>query len=252
MRRDRRALAFALLAGGHIALLPGTAAGYRPFDSTDADVVAEGEAELEIGPAGYLHGEAGQFLVAPALIGNLGIRGDREIVLEGKVLTPTGGGSSGSQSVLGDTALSLKQIHRKGSLQEAPGPSIASECSVLLPEVHGESGTGAGCTGIVSNRWSALTAHLNAGLFRERDHSWNRVFGLILEGPHELQVRPAVEILSEHGSNGAWTESVLAALIWRRSEHLSFDTGIRAGRADGHDFQEFRLGLTWGFEVGGR
>jgi hypothetical protein len=242
-----RYLAGALIC---LALWPATVQAYRPFDSTDADVAGEGEVELEFGPAGYLHEGTGKFFVAPALIVNLGIRGDREFVVEGKAITPIGSASNGSQTVLGDTAVSLKQIHRKGSLQEAPGPSVASECSLLLPEVNGETGTGAGCTAIVSNRWSPVTAHLNAGLFLERDHSWNRIAGLILEGPHALAVRPAVEILSEHGSNGTWTDSILAAAIWRQSDHLSFDAGVRAGRREGQDFQELRLGLTWGFTAG--
>ncbi len=218
----------------------------RPFDGTDADVAAQGEVEMEFGPIGYLHEGSDKFLIAPALIANLGIQGDREIVLEGRLSTPLGNESE-SQSVLGDTALSLKQIHRRGSLQEETGPSVASECSILLPEIHGESRTGFGCLGIASQRGPTATVHLNGGLFLDREHDWDRLLGLIVEGPDEWTVRPVMELLAERTSNGARTNSALAGVIWRNEQRLSFDFGIRVARVDDQDVYEVRAGLTWGF-----
>ena len=46
----------------------------------------------------------------------------------------------------------LKGVLHEGSLQEKPGPSIATEFGVLLPGVHNERGTGASLAGIVSQR----------------------------------------------------------------------------------------------------
>jgi hypothetical protein len=54
---------------------------YRPFDLTDADVVAEREFELGLG-IGHLRKSPDKFLIAPDVVGNLGIAGGREIVLE--------------------------------------------------------------------------------------------------------------------------------------------------------------------------
>jgi hypothetical protein len=226
--------------------VPGLA--YRPFDSTDADVAHAGEVELEFGPAGYLREGEAHFLVAPALIGNLGLADGREIVLEGKLETPLND-AAGSRSALEDTALSLKQVHRAGSLQEASGPSIGSECSVLLPTVHGEPGAGAGCLGLVSQRWPVATVHFNAGLLFDRDHKWNKVVSGILEGPYDWTVRPALEIFTEHDGAGTQTNSALLALIWRRRDNLSFDAGLRAARSAGEDVYEVRAGLTWSFAV---
>jgi hypothetical protein len=231
-----------------ISALSQTALAYRPFDGTDADVAAQGEVEMEFGPLGYLHDGPDKFLIAPAVIANLGIHGDREIVLEGRLSTPLGN-ESGSQSVLGDTALSLKQIHRRGSLQEEAGPSVASECSILLPEVHGESRTGFGCLGIASQRWPATTVHLNGGVFMDREHNWARLVGLIVEGPFEWTVRPAVELLAERTNNGARANSALVGVIWRKEQRLSFDFGIRVARVDDQDVYEVRAGLTWGFSA---
>jgi len=232
-----------------VALLGWSASNhaYRPFDSTDADVAGEGVLELELG-AGYLREGPAHFVVAPAVIGNLGIAERREIVLEGKLETPRNS-AAGSQSVLDETALSLKQVHRAGSLQERSGPSIASECSVLLPTVHGEPGAGAGCFGLISQRWPAASLHFNAGLLFDRDHKWNKVVSGILEGPYEWTVRPALEIFTEHDGAGTQTNAALLALIWRRRENLSFDVGVRAARESGEDVYEIRAGLTWAFEL---
>src|SRR5713101_4587943 len=60
------------------------ALAYRPFDSTDADVAHAGEFELELGPVGRLQEGSRKFLVAPAVIANIGFSGDRELVIQGQ------------------------------------------------------------------------------------------------------------------------------------------------------------------------
>lgn len=220
---------------------------YRPFDSTDAAVADEGEFELEFGPAGYLREGQEKFFAGPAVVANLGIAGDRELVLEGRLLTPIDG--TGSQSVFGDTMLSLKQVHRRGSLQDGSGLSLASECSVLIPEVNGESRTGALCYGIASQRFTNATVHLNLGFGLDREHDWQRSAGLIVEGPAEWKVRPVTEVLAERNNAGGYTNSALLGVIWQARENLAFDFAIRGGRTDGEELREVRLGLTWAFST---
>lgn len=224
---------------------------YRPFDSTDAGVADAGEFELELGPVGYLREGSERSLIAPAAVANFGIPGDREIVLEGKLKTLQDNPSDGGpRTSLVDTAFSLKQVHRRGSLQDGTGPSIASECGVLLPTIQGESGTGVTCAGIVSQRWTMATAHLNAALALNRQHNWNRFLGGIVEGPYEWPVRPVLEIFTERDTAGSRTNSALLGLIWRARENLSFDLGVRAARSDGENVSEVRAGLTWSFPLG--
>ena len=220
---------------------------YRPFDSTDAGVADEGEFDLEFGPAGYLREGPHKFLVAPAVVANFGIQRDRELVLEGRLLTPIE--RSGSQSVFGDTMLSLKQVHRRGSLQDGSGLSIASECSVLLPEVNRESRTGALCYGIASQRFANATVHLNLGFGLEREHDWQRSAGVIVEGPAEWVVRPVTEVLAVRNNAGGYANSALIGVIWQARENLAFDFAIRGGRTDSEELREVRLGLTWGFST---
>src|ERR687886_603816 len=57
---------------------------YRPFDSTDADVAHAGEVEIELGPLQWLREGSRRFVQAPAIIANVGLPHDRELVIEGR------------------------------------------------------------------------------------------------------------------------------------------------------------------------
>ena len=240
----RRAVSLLALA---VFFWPGAAMAYRPFDGTDAGVAAPKEFELELGPVHYFREGDDNGIIVPALIANFGLEGDREIVLEGKLRRLFNNSSGDHRTSVVDTALSLKQVHRRGSLQEGAGPSVASECGILLPTLHGESGSGLACAGIVSQRWSAATVHLNGLVGRTRGHEWNRFIGIILEGPFEWRMRPVMEVFNERDTAGSWTNSALIGAIWRSRENLSFDLGIREARSNGPNITEVRVGFTWAF-----
>ena len=218
---------------------------YRPFDGTDAAVADEHEFELELGPLGYLREGPAKSLIVPAVVANYGLGDDRELVLEGKVVRRIGDIGGEARTSLVDDALSIKQVLRRGVLQDLSGVSIATECGVLLPTIHAESGTGGTCALIGSQRWSAVTMHLNGALTFTRDHHWSRFIGLITEGPADWTVRPAVEVLAENEVDGPRTRSALVGLIWRASETLAFDVGARYARSDDVNVREIRAGLTW-------
>ncbi|HVY06534.1 MAG TPA: hypothetical protein VHB46_11210 [Burkholderiales bacterium] len=232
-----------------LALLADETFAYRPFDSTDAGVADEGEFELEFGPLGYLREGGDKFLVAPATVLNLGIGHDREVVLESALLNPIDHSASGSGSILDDTMLTLKQVLRRGSLQDGSGVSVAAECGVLLPGTNGVNGTGGICTGIVSQRWDAATVHLNGGIEFTREHNWERSLGIIVEGSDKWKVRPVIELLTQRDNAGSDLSSELVGAIWRAHENLSFDFGLRSGRIDGEPLFEVRAGLTWAVQL---
>jgi hypothetical protein len=170
-------------------------------------------------------------------------------VLEGKVRTLQDTPAEGFRTSLVDNALSLKQVLRRGSLQDEAGMSIASECGILLPDVHAESGTGFTCAAIFSQRLKPVTYHFNAALSRTREHRAARFFSLILEGHAAGRVRPVIEVFHEHENGGFEENSALAGLVWKARENLSFDAGLRAARAAGEDIREVRAGLTWAFSL---
>ena len=236
----------ALLAIGLLAYA-GASVAYRPFDSTDADVAHAGEVEIELGPLQWLREGGKRFLQAPALVANLGLSHEHELVIEGRHEIALDREPGEPRSALVDNGAFIKQVLRRGVLQDEPGVSIATEYGLLLPEVNGAHGTGLSLAGIVSQRWSAATVHLNAVLSRTREHEPDLFLGTILEGPFSWAVRPVAEVFTERPRDGPRTDSLLVGAIWRVRDGLSFDAGVRSARVGDDTVHELRLGLTWAF-----
>jgi hypothetical protein len=238
-----------IICGAMSAALWSTHAyAYRPFDGTDANVADTGELEVEFGYLGYLREGEQKSVIAPAMIMNVGLEKESELVLEGKVKTFLNDQSDTRRTVLDDVALSFKQIHRNGVLQNMAGPSVASECGVLLPSLHGHR-SGATCAAIVSQRWNSATVHVNAALSRNRESNWERFLGTIVEGPGIGGVRPVLEIFTDRVSTGSRTNSALVGFIWQPNDALAFDFGLRKARTDEQKVTEIRAGLTWSLPV---
>ncbi|MDP9123284.1 MAG: hypothetical protein M3N82_01560 [Pseudomonadota bacterium] len=175
---------------------------------------------------------------------------DTEIVLEGQLNRELGSTADGPRNRLGDTALSMKHVFVHGSLQDGTGPSVAVECAVLLPEVHGSSSTGGQCAAIASNKWDSMALHLNLGLGRTREHDTARSISLIAEGSETWTVRPVAELLAERDTgSGGHLKSALVGAIYQHGEDLAFDLAFRHARTNDSTFNEVRLGMTWSFAV---
>jgi hypothetical protein len=229
-----------------LALLAGPdATAYRPFDSTDADVAAPGEFELELGPLGYRREDSARYAVAPAAAANFGVAGDREWVIAGEVRRAL---DNAGRSSVSDTGVFVKEVLRRGELQGEAGPSLAAEYGVLLPSVRGEAGSGASGAMILSRRLATVTVHLNGALAISRDHRPDAFVGAIVEGSERWALRPAVELTAEQESGQPRLVSRLVAAIWRTSDDLSFDMGVRRARSATTRIDEVRLGLTWRFD----
>jgi hypothetical protein len=180
-----------VLAAAALICCCGTAQAFRPFDGTDAAVADPGDVEVELGPAEYLREGSERVLFAPDLRLNFEFARDWEAAIEGDLAHALAGGMTGT-SLVGNTA-SLKGVLREGSLQEKPGPSIATEFDVLLPGIHDELGTGVGVTGIVSQQWRWTTVHLNAAATLTREQHVDYFLDTIIEGPHDRVVPPVCE-----------------------------------------------------------
>jgi hypothetical protein len=227
-----------------------TAAAYRPFDGTDADVADPGEVELEIGPAGYHREGTSRFVVAPALVANYGFLPDFEAVLEGRQDILLRGPRYSSE--LQDVALSVKSLLRRGSLQGERGISVALEVGMLLPGSERRLGTHVGS--IFSLQLPAIALHLNLANNILYSLHYEAAASLIIEGPGRWRIRPVAELLVERefGSSrfpDGLAESLLVGGIGQLTDSVSVDLGARYGRADGQHEEEIRAGLTWAFKV---
>jgi hypothetical protein len=224
----------------------GPAFAYRPFDGTDAAVAAKGEVEIELQPAGRLRDESGTSLIAPATVFNYGLSEGWEAVLEGQgqtLLSPPGPTSLTAAGAF------LKHVLVPGSLQDKTGPSVATEFGLLLPDSTGDSGVGASVAGIISQRWDWGTIHVNAETALTRDHHGDVFLGAILEGPSKWTVRPVAEVFYENEVGKEQTVSGLVGLIYQVRDNLSFDVAIRHALTNGHQVNEIRAGLTFGFPL---
>jgi len=123
-----------------LTLWCGEADAYRPFDGTDAAVAETGEIEIELGPVEYLRAGDERALLAPDLRINYGFIPRWEAALEGKLTHGLTAGIPGTSLV--EIQALLKGVLREGTLQEKPGPSIATEFGVLLPGINDQHATG--------------------------------------------------------------------------------------------------------------
>jgi len=240
-------LCIAVVVVGAVWLVPAHA--YRPFDGTDADVLDRGDMELEFGYLHYLREGSQRSLETPVAVMNFGLLNKRELVFEGRVRTLLSGNAEPHQTGFTDAAISLKQLHREGSLQEGSGPSIASECGLLLPVLSGER-TGAGCAVIVSQHGVAGAVHFNGAVSKNREGSWERFLGTIVEGAGWGPIRPVGEVYAVRDSAGRHTESALAGMAWTARKGLTFDIAVRKARTEEHAISEIRIGLTWAIPAG--
>jgi hypothetical protein len=241
--------------GGVAALVPavvlacwcGAAQAYRPFDGTDAAVAETGEMEIELGPVEYLRDGADRTLLAPDLRVNYGFTPGWEASLEGDAAHGVTIDVPGA-SLIEAEAL-LKGVLREGSLQEKPGPSIATEFGILLPGINNEHGTGAILDGIASQRWDWGTVHLNAQIALTREQHADYFLDTIIEGPHDWVVRPVSEIFYERNVGLFRTRSALIGAIWQVQDNIAVDFGLRGARVNDHTMGEIRAGVTFAFGV---
>ena len=217
---------------------------YRPFDSTDAAVADVGQLETELGPAQFRRSNEERTLIAPAYILNYGFAKDWEVVLEGRGEHPIVPPEETRSRLVGDN-LFLKGVLREGVLQGKSGPSVANEFGALVPGFNDEAGWGASWLGIVSQRWSGGTIHFDLGAAYTRAHHGDLFVGTIFEGPYDWKIRPVAELVYEREFNLVEIYSVLAGAIWKVSDTLAFDVGVREAWVNRQPVTEIRAGLTF-------
>ena len=222
---------------GVVALLiaAARAEAYRPFVSTDADVVERGLAEIELGYAGIREERGRATIVAPTVVANLGIGHDLELVAESKLVNDVDRNRD-DPTRFEDTAVSVKWVAREGFLQErGRAPSVAFELSLLLPTIRGEDRPGGELAGIASGTALGWTYHLNAGpLVEPGGAEPGAIWGVILEHAVAEHLRAVGEVNGESVRGSPADDSALVGMIWKLDpppplRELAFDVGVRRG-----------------------
>ena len=127
---------------------------------------------------------------------------------------------------------------------------VAVELSALVPTVRDDEGFGASIALVGSRRWRELTVHLNGAAAWTRTHAPGAFAGVIVEGPDAWPVRPVGEASVDAERGVPWMRAALVGAIWRASETLSFDAGVRGARAGGETTKELQAAArTLGLEL---
>lgn len=234
---------FGGVLAGLTALAASPASAYRPFVSTDAAVAAPRTLELELGYFGLARARGRDETSAPQAVVNCGVRDRLEAVAEFVVAHPQDG-----RSQVVDAAFDVKGVAREGVLQDKPGPSVALEASLLVPD-SGDGNPKAGFeqTVVVSHRLAGATLHWNLGGGYERTASLPFVaWGLVAESPSWRGVRAVGEVNGTTVRRGTPDDSGLLGAIWETGwRDLAVDAGYRRGfSAAAADW-----GVTAGFTV---
>ena len=158
-------------------------------------------------------------LLAPDYRINYGFTPGWEASIEGKAAHGLTADLPGASLIESDVL--LKGVLREGSLQEKPGPSVATEFGILLPGINDEHGTGAVVNAIASQRWDWGTIHLNAQIELTREQHADYFLDTIIEGPYDWVVRPVSEVFYEQNVSLFRTRSVLIGAIWQVQDKIA-------------------------------
>lgn len=227
-----------------LGLTPRPAHAYRPFDGTDASIASPHLFELELSPMSYARTGDERVLVCPNVTFNYGTGAKWEFILEGQRVMLMEGTEAPRFE---DLTFALKNVLRKGVLQEVKGPSFATEMAIHFPST-GEKGAGFTGALIMSDEMLTGLVHLNAEVGRSGDQELERFFSAIIEGPESWPVRPVTEVTWERTGDGAIERGILGGFIWQTRQGMALDFGLRTALADEHSI-EVRTGFTWKLQM---
>ena len=252
MSHDRRSLHGAwrpaLVAAWFVALTAGVAQAYRPFDLTDAEVAKRHNFEFELGPAELMGVDAEHSVRAPALTINYGLATGRELTLEGANRMALKSTPGEPRAHLEGVAFALKQVLRRGSLQDKSGPSVAMEDAILFPE-RGEKHVGGAAGLILSSASKSGTTHFNVEAERLPEGVNAGSAGLIFEASDHFGVAPAIELKVEAVNGGLPEHSIILGLIHVPGERAEYDIALRFARSGDTKIFEVRAGMTFQISV---
>jgi hypothetical protein len=223
---------------------PRTAAGYRPFFSTDGAVADKNEMEIELGVVDLAHRAGESSVDVPSLRFNYGFAERWEMSAEFSLQVYHS--QAGRDLEIVDPEFSIKHVLIEGPLQKVDFPvSLAFELGLMIPETVPESTWGYEATLIGSWRTGDFTWHLNGGMEWQREiRQPNLMWGLIVEHPLVRDLRVAMEINGASGRGSTADTSMLLGLLWEHNQ-ITWDAGIRFGLSREAPDVGFTMGLTF-------
>lgn len=222
----------------------GPAYAFRPFKSTDADVVAMHEVEVEFGALTVERDDGETGYVAPSVVLNYGLLDTLELVGEFELEKPPD-----ESWEVADPGIFLKALLKRGVLQDQSGVSVAIEAGALLPTSRDdEKDVGAEAVVIASGVFAPFLYHINlgGGVGRAGDAFWK--WGAISEVPISNRLTLVGEIAGEDAAGAGSDHSALIGARFQPTDSgIVFDMGVRRGLTSDSADWAVTAGLTVGF-----
>jgi hypothetical protein len=243
---------------------PGAASGRRPFDAESADLLREGEVEVEAGITAaadsrrdLFPAQEGSDLRLPVLGLRTGLGSWAEIRVEGDAYRRFDPDEGDTADGAGDWRVGTKvRLGRNG-----PRHTWAAWLGVKIPVASDDDGLGTNETDVDARLLYRLhagrgTFDFNGGIallgapYRERSQVDLVTYAAAYRHPVGDDLELGVEIAGREGGDFFHARSALrTGFRWQR-QRWRLDGALAAGLADGSPDLELRLGATFRFQRG--
>lgn len=249
--RTRWSIALATFLLGLLGA-PSTASAYL-MDANDAKVVDPGTLEFELQPIGYynvLSEPDAHYLIAPSLMGYVGITADADFIFLTRGYAYLGEDPEETRYRTWESMLGFRFLLARGrySTEGAEGPSIVLQVQLMLPNLEGQydgvrEQPGAGAAILLGQTWDAGTLHANVWSTLTAWRSYELFVAAAMEGPPDWSVRPLVEVTYVHDTYYGDLLSGTVGTYIDANDDLSFELGARIGGWEDYAELEVRVSM---------
>lgn len=249
--RTRWIIALATLALG-LMVAPSSAMAYL-MDANDAKVVDPGTLEFELQPVGYynvLSEPDAHYLIAPSLMGYVGITADADFIFLTRGYVYLGEDPEETRYRTWESMVGFRFLLARGrySTEGAEGPSIVLQAQLMVPNLEGQydgvrEQPGAGAAILLGQTWDVGTLHANVWSTLTTWRSYELFVAAAMEGPPDWSVRPLVEVTYVHDTYYGDLLSGTVGTYIDANDDLSFELGARLGGWEDYAELEVRVSM---------
>ncbi len=219
------------------------------MDANDAKVISPGTLEFELQPVGYyqvLSEELGHYLVAPSLMGYVGITEDADFIYltRGFALLDDDPEQVRYRTWENQIAFRFLVVRGRYSTEGAEGPSLVVQPALMVPNFDAEGEIpGFSLAILLAQQWDAGTLHANVWATRTTWQSFELFLAAAMEGPPDWDVRPLVEVTYVYDTEYGHVLSGTAGSYFDIGDDFTWELGARLGGWEEYAEVEVRVSM---------
>lgn len=251
-------IVLAIVALG-VALTPASRARAYLMDANDATVMDPGSIAFELQPVGYynvLSSENAHYLIAPSIMGYVGITPDADFIFLTRGFAYLGDDPEEVPYRTWETMVAFRFLLVRGrySTEGAEGPSIVLQGGLMIPNLEGQydgyaEQPGGSAALLLAQQWDAGTLHANVWATLTAWRSFELFAAVAMEGPPDWFIRPLVEVTYVHDTYYGDLLSGTIGTYIDASEDFSFELGARLGAWEDYAELEVRVSSWFDFQL---